>query len=96
MAAKGLHTLVEALVNLKGQGIEIQGYLAGDTFPGWAIENNLEKLLFEKMDLTGVRFTGQLNKASLARFFRFITFVCFRQYIQKHLASWVQKQWQAD
>ena len=68
MASKGAHTLVEALVNLKGQGIEIQGHLAGDTFQAGYRERLEEILKINGLD--EVRFTGQLNKASLARFFR--------------------------
>ena len=68
MASKGAHTLVEALVNLKEQGVEIQGHLAGDTFQA-GYREKLEEIL-RMSGLDEVRFTGQLNKSSLARFFR--------------------------
>lgn len=68
MASKGAHTLVEALVKLKEQGVEIQGHLAGDTFQAGYRETLEEILRINGLD--EVRFTGQLNKASLARFFR--------------------------
>lgn len=68
MSSKGAHTLVQALVSLKQQGIVIEGYLAGDSFqPGY--REQLEALL-RQSDLDGMRFTGQLSRSSLARCFR--------------------------
>ena len=67
MGSKGLHTLVQAVVLLKKQGLIIEGYIAGDTFQK-GYKEQLEKLLFEN-GIEGIKFTGQLNRSSLARFF---------------------------
>lgn len=68
MGSKGAHTLVEAMVLLKQRGIVVEGHIAGESFqPGY--RERLEKLL-EHHKLEGVRFTGQLSRASLARCFR--------------------------
>ena len=68
MGSKGAHTLVEAIVLLKKRGIEVEGHLAGGSFqPGY--RERLEALLMQN-GLDSVRFTGQLSRSSLARFFR--------------------------
>ena len=67
MGSKGVHTLVQAVVLLKKQGLIIEGYLAGGTFQK-GYREKLEKLLYEN-GVEGVMFTGQLSRACLARFF---------------------------
>ena len=68
MSSKGAHTLAQALVDLKQEGIFVEGHLAGGSFQV-GYREQLESLLLAK-GLDGVRFTGQLSRASLARFFR--------------------------
>jgi len=68
MGSKGAHTLVQALVELRRQGIVVEGHLAGGSFqPGY--REQLEAQL-QQHGLDGVRFTGQLTRSSLARCFR--------------------------
>ena len=68
MGSKGAHTLVEAMVALKQQGIVVEGHLAGGIFQV-GYQETLEALLL-KHGLNNVHFTGQLTRSSLARFFR--------------------------
>ena len=68
MGSKGAHTLVQALVKLKQQGVVVEGHLAGGSFQA-GYREQLETVL-QKNGLDGVHFTGQLNRSSLARFFR--------------------------
>ncbi len=68
MGSKGAHTLIDALVMLKQQGIETVGHLAGGSFQA-GYEEHLKSVLAQN-GLDGIHFTGQLNRESLARFFR--------------------------
>ena len=68
MGSKGAHTLIEALISLKKKGIYVEGYLAGGEFQT-GYKEQLKNLLSQH-GLNKVRFTGQLNRMSLARCFR--------------------------
>ena len=68
MGSKGAHTLIQALVILKQWGIVVEGHLAGSNFQS-GYREKLEALLHQH-GVDGVRFTGQLNRTSLARCFR--------------------------
>jgi len=68
MGSKGAHTLVEALVLLKQQGIATEGFLAGGAFQA-GYREQLEALLL-RHGLQQVRFVGQLQRHQLARLFR--------------------------
>jgi len=68
MGSKGAHTLVEALVLLKHQGITTEGFLAGGAFQA-GYREQLQALLL-RQSLQQVRFVGQLQRSQLARLFR--------------------------
>ena len=66
MSSKGPHTLIQALIQLKQQGINIQASLAGDSFQS-GYREHLEELVNQHgLD---VQFVGQLGRQSLARFY---------------------------
>ena len=68
MASKGAHTLIEALIQLKHQGLHVQASLAGDSFQN-GYREQLEQLLVQhNLDGT-VQFVGQLKRRALARFY---------------------------
>ena len=68
MASKGAHTLIEALIQLRNQGVIIQASLAGDSFQN-GYREQLEQLL-KQHNLEGtVQFVGQLERQALARFY---------------------------
>ena len=68
MNSKGAHTLIEALIQLKDQGLNVQANLAGEGFQSgyreqlehWLQQNNLDG---------AVQFVGQLGRQALARFY---------------------------
>ena len=68
MGSKGAHTLIDALVNLKRRGINVEGHIAGGSFQA-GYRERLEKIL-EENRIDCVNFTGQLSRQSLARLFR--------------------------
>ena len=62
------HTLIEALIQLKHQGLHVQASLAGDSFQN-GYREQLEQLLVQhNLDGT-VQFVGQLKRRALARFY---------------------------
>lgn len=67
MGSKGAHTLVEALVTMSKRGLHVEGHLAGGDFQA-GYREQLEDLLW-KQGLDSVRFTGQLKRRSLSRFY---------------------------
>tara|TARA_Y100001933_G_C18956743_1_gene546342 strand:+ start:64 stop:612 length:549 start_codon:yes stop_codon:yes gene_type:complete len=68
MGSKGAHTLIEALIQVKQQGINVQASLAGDSFQNGYREQLEERL--KQNDLDGaVQFVGQLERRALARFY---------------------------
>ena len=68
MSSKGAHTLIEALIQLKQQGINVQASLAGSSFQS-GYREQLEQWL-KQHDLDGsVQFVGQLGREALARFY---------------------------
>jgi len=68
MGSKGAHTLIEALIELKQQGLSVQASLAGDSFQN-GYRQQMEHLL-KKHELDGaVQFVGQLERPALARFY---------------------------
>ena len=68
MNSKGAHTLIEALIQLKQRGLNVQASLAGDSFQR-GYREQLEKLL-KQNNLDGVvQFVGQLKRKALARFY---------------------------
>ena len=68
MSSKGAHTLIEALIQLKQQGLSVQASLAGNSFQN-GYREQLEELL-KQHDLDGsVQFVGQLGRHALARFY---------------------------
>ena len=68
MGSKGAHTLIEALILLKQQGLSVQANLAGDSFQS-GYREELEQLL-KQHNLDGaVQFVGQLGRQALARFY---------------------------
>ena len=67
MNSKGAHILVQAMVLLHQRGFHVEGHLAGGDFqPGY--RQQMESLL-KNNRLDSIRFTGQLNRHSLARFY---------------------------
>ena len=68
MASKGAHTLVEALIQLKRQGITVQATLSGTAFQG-GYQDQLERMLQQEDLETEVTFTGNLTRPQLARMF---------------------------
>ena len=68
MGSKGAHTLIEALIQLKQQGLSVQASLAGDSFQS-GYREQLEQWL-KQHNLDGaVQFVGQLGRQALARFY---------------------------
>jgi glycosyltransferase involved in cell wall biosynthesis len=68
MMSKGVHTIIEAVIQLNRNGICIQASLAGDSFQQ-GYRQQLEALI-EQEGLNGVvQFVGQLKRSSLARFY---------------------------
>ena len=68
MSSKGAHTLIEALIQLKKQGLSVQASLAGDNFQS-GYREQLEQWL-KQHNLDGaVQFVGQLGRRALARFY---------------------------
>ena len=68
MSSKGAHTLIEALIQLKQQGINVQASLAGSSFQS-GYREQLEQWL-KQHNLDGaVQFVGQLERQALARFY---------------------------
>ena len=66
MGNKGAHTVVEALIGLKEDGIHVKGMIAGASFQAGyreALESLLRKARLEDI----VIFTGNLNREQLAR-----------------------------
>ena len=62
MGSKGAHTLIEALIQLKQQGLSVQASLAGSSFQS-GYREQLEQLL-KQHNLDGsVQFVGQLGRA---------------------------------
>ncbi|MFL0753585.1 MAG: glycosyltransferase family 4 protein [Prochlorococcus sp.] len=68
MVSKGAHTLIEALIHLRQQGLAIQASLAGDKFQS-GYQEQLEQLLAKHELADMVQFVGQLNRQNLARFY---------------------------
>ena len=68
MSSKGAHTLIEALVLLKQQGITVQANLAGDNFQS-GYRAQLEEWLKQQNLDDVVQFVGQLGRKELARFY---------------------------
>ena len=68
MGSKGAHTLVEALIQLKQQGLNVQASFAGDNFQNGYREQLEECLKQNKLDGV-VQFVGQLGREALARFY---------------------------
>jgi len=68
MASKGAHTLLEALILLRQQGLAIQASVAGDKFQV-GYQDQLEQLLARHDLADMVQFVGQLNRQALARFY---------------------------
>ena len=68
MESKGAHTVIQALITLRHQGIFVEGYLAGGSFQK-GYREQLETLLLQNK-LDNVSFVGQLSRKSLARLFR--------------------------
>ena len=68
MSSKGAHTLIEALIELKRQGLSFQASLAGDSFQSGYREQLENWLRQNKLDGT-VQFVGQLKREALARFY---------------------------
>ena len=68
MSSKGAHTLIQALIQLKQQGLNVQASLAGESFQS-GYREQLEEWL-EQHNLDGaVQFVGQLGRLALARFY---------------------------
>ena len=68
MASKGAHTLVEALIQLKHQGLTVHATLSGAAFQA-GYQDQLKGML-EQAGLTSeVTFTGNLTRPQLARMF---------------------------
>ena len=68
MESKGAHTLIQALIQLKQQGLSGQASLAGDSFQN-GYREQLEQWL-KQHNLDGsVQFVGQLGRKALARFY---------------------------
>lgn len=67
MGSKGAHTLVQALVSLHQRGLHVEGHLAGGDFQA-GYQQQLKALLSQH-GLDSVRFTGQLQRRSLSRFY---------------------------
>ena len=63
---QGAHTLIQALIQLKQQGVNIQANFAGDSFQG-GYHKQLEQLV--EQHALSVQFVGQLGRHSLARFY---------------------------
>ena len=68
MGSKGAHTLIEALIQLKEQGLSVQATLAGDSFQSGYREQLEQWLTQHRLD-GAVRFVGQLGRQALARFY---------------------------
>tara|TARA_Y100001933_G_C18967123_1_gene550760 strand:- start:442 stop:1632 length:1191 start_codon:yes stop_codon:yes gene_type:complete len=68
MGSKGVHTLIEALIQLHQQGLNVQASLAGDSFQK-GYREELEKWLTEQNLDGSVQFVGQLGRQALARFY---------------------------
>ena len=68
MGSKGAHTLIEALIKLKKEGLSIQASLAGDSFQNGYREQLEQWLNKHKFD-GSVQFVGQLSRQALARFY---------------------------
>ena len=68
MTSKGAHTLIEALIQLKQQGLNVQANLAGDSFQH-GYREQLERCLKENKLEDSVQFVGQLERQALARFY---------------------------
>ena len=68
MGSKGAHTLIEALILLKQQGLSVQASLAGDSFQS-GYREELEQLLKQHHLDGAVQFVGQLGRQALARFY---------------------------
>ena len=68
MASKGAHTLVEALIQLKRQGITLHATLSGTAFQT-GYQDHLKGMLIEAGLASEVRFTGNLTRPQLARMF---------------------------
>lgn len=68
MSSKGAHTLIDALIELKEQGISVQASLAGDSFQR-GYREQLEQCLAQNNLSGSVQFVGQLKREALARFY---------------------------
>ena len=68
MSSKGTHTLIEALIQLKQQGLSVQASLAGESFQSGYREKLEQCLRQHKLDGM-VQFVGQLSRQSLSRFY---------------------------
>ena len=67
MGTKGVHTLVEALILLRQQGLSVQAGIAGSEFESGYQQRLKSYLARECMDDI-VQFFGQLSRPSLSRF----------------------------
>lgn len=68
MMSKGVHTLIEALIQINRYGTCVQASIAGDSFQQ-GYREGLENLI-QREGLEGiVQFVGQLRRSSLARFY---------------------------
>ncbi len=68
MGSKGVHNVVEAMCILKNKGIEVTGYLAGDSFQV-GYKEALENILINNGLNHTVKFVGRLTRSQLARFY---------------------------
>ena len=68
MGSKIAHTLIEALIKLRQDGINVQASLAGDSFQS-GYRAQIEELLTENKLDGSVQFVGQLKRQALARFY---------------------------
>ena len=90
MGSKGAHTLIEALIKLKQDGINVQASLAGDSFQS-GYRAQIEELLTENKLDGSVQFVGQLKRQALARFYALHHRECSLQSTQKPLGLLQQK-----
>ena len=90
MSSKGAHTLIEALIQLKQQGLSVQASIAGDNFQS-GYREQLEQWL-KQHNLDGaVQFVGQLGRQALARFYALHHVGVFLPSTRKPSGLWPQK-----
>ena len=87
MSSKGVHTLIQALIQLKQQGVNIQANF-GDSFQS-GYHKQLKQLV--KQHALSVQFVGQLGRHSLARFYALHHVGVFLPSTQRLSGLWRQK-----